>query len=79
VGDLMSRLGMKARICEDVRPEHSGPFSPGEFARFSAITASYISARRKGWVAAFGSETVAATTNEVYQRIILPQCQPEVH
>jgi hypothetical protein len=79
VGDLMGRLGMEARICDDVRPEHAGSFPSGEAAQFSAITAGYIRARRKEWVAAFGSETLAATTNEVHQRIILPRCQPGIN
>jgi hypothetical protein len=78
VGDLMGRLGMEAKICDDVRPEHSGSFSLGEFAKFSAITTRYIGARREEWVAAFGAETLAATTNEVHQRIILPRCQPGI-
>jgi hypothetical protein len=78
VGDLLGRLGMEARICDDVRPEHAGSLPPEEVAKFSALTASYIHARRKEWVAAFGSETLAATTNEVHQRIILPRCQPGI-
>lgn len=76
VRELMIRLGMEVKICDDVSPEHSHFFSIGEFAEFSGITSRYIAARRTEWSAAFGDELLAATTNEVYQRFILPQCQP---
>jgi hypothetical protein len=78
VRELMIRLGMGAKICDDVRPEHSRAFSLNEFAEFSAITSRYIAARRAEWIAAFGDQPLAATTNEVYQRIILPRCQPGI-
>jgi hypothetical protein len=78
VRDLMVRLGMQAKICDEVRPEHSGSFSSREFTEFSAITAHYIAVRRAEWGTAFGTAPLAATTNEVYQRIILPQCQPGI-
>src|SRR5947207_6013530 len=70
VRELMTRLGMEARVCEDVRPEHSGTFSVDDFPEFSAITAGYIAARRAEWIAAFGDQPIAASTNEVYQRVI---------
>jgi hypothetical protein len=78
VREVMARLGMEAKICDDVRPEHSGSFSLNEFTEFSAITSRYVAARRAEWVAAFGDEPMAATTNEVYRRIILPRCQPGI-
>jgi hypothetical protein len=78
VRELMSRLEMETSICDDVRPEHARAFSLTEFAEFSAVTMNYIAARRMEWVAAFGAESLAATTNEVFRRIILPQCQPGV-
>lgn len=78
VRELMARLGMKAKICDDVRPEHARCFSLDEFADFSAVTLGYIAPRRAEWVAAFGDEPRAATTNEVYERLILPQCQPGI-
>jgi hypothetical protein len=76
--DLMARLEMTVKLCDDVGPEHSGPFSLKEFAEFSAVTSQCIAARRAEWIAAFGDEPLAAATNEVYERIILPRCQPEV-
>jgi hypothetical protein len=76
--DLMSRLGMQADICDDVRPEHAHPFSLGEIAEFSAAVSQYIAARRAEWVVNFGTETLAATTSVAFQRIILPRCQPGV-
>ncbi len=78
VRELMVRLGMEATICDDVRPEHARPFALQEFSEFAAITARSIAARRAEWRAAFGDEPLAATTNEVYQRVILPRCQPGI-
>jgi hypothetical protein len=78
VRDLMTRLEMDAKICDDVCPEHARSFSLDEFADFSAATLRYIAARRSEWIGAFGDEPMAATTNEVYQRIILPRCQPGI-
>jgi hypothetical protein len=76
VRELMARLGMEAKICDDVRPEHSGAFSFEEFPAFSAAASGCIAVRRAEWVAAFGDEPMASTTKEVYERVILPQCQP---
>jgi hypothetical protein len=76
--ELMIQLGMEAKIRDDVRPEHSRSFSLSEFAGFSAIISRYIAARRSEWIAAFGDEPMAAATSEVYQRVILPRCEPEI-
>jgi hypothetical protein len=76
VRELMMRLGLQARVCDDVRPEHARAFSLDEFAEFAGVTSHYTATRRAEWIAAFGSDTMAATTNEVYQRVILPRCQP---
>jgi hypothetical protein len=78
VRDLMVHLGMEAKICDAVRPEHAGSFTSLEFTEFSVIAARYIAVRRAEWRAAFGTAPLAATTNEVYQRIILPRCQPGI-
>jgi hypothetical protein len=78
VRDLMTRLGMEAKICDDVLPEHARSFALDDFATFSAATLRYTAARRTEWIAAFGDEPMAATTNEVFQRIILPRCQPGI-
>ena len=74
--ELMETLGMEAKICDDVRPEHAHFFSLAHFGDFAAFTSHYIAARRTEWATAFGTEQMAATTMEVYERIILPQCQP---
>ncbi len=76
VRELMARLDMEARICDDVRPEHARFFSIDEFEEFAEITSRYIRGRRAEWIAAFGDEPMAATTNEVYERIILPRAKP---
>jgi hypothetical protein len=78
VRELILRLGMEVKICDDVRPEHSHSFSLTEFADFAAITSRHIAARRAEWIAAFGDEPLAATMNEAYQRIIFPRCQPAI-
>lgn len=76
VWDLMSHLGMTVTIRDDVEPQHARSFTLDEFPAFSAITRRYIAARRAEWVAAFGDEPMAATTPEVFQRVIIPRCQP---
>lgn len=78
VRELMIRLGMEAKICDEVCPEHVHSFSVREFAEFSAILVRSIAARRAEWIAAFGNESMAATTSEVHQRMILPRCQPGI-
>jgi hypothetical protein len=67
---------MEAKICDDVDPEHAEFYPRSEFAQFSAAAEGCIAARRAEWAGAFGNASLAATTNEVYQRFILPQCQP---
>jgi hypothetical protein len=76
VCELMVRLGMDVSICDDVRPEHTHPFSVAAFDEFAAAASGYIAARRTEWIAGFGSRQLAATTNEVHEQIILPRCQP---
>ncbi len=78
VRDLMGRLGMEARICDDVRTEQARSYPLDAFADFSGATLDYIAARRAEWVRAFGDEPLAATTNDVFARVILPRCQPGV-
>jgi hypothetical protein len=78
VREWMVRLGMEAKICDDVPPEQARSFSIQEFPEFSDIAQHCIAARRAEWIAAFGDTPMAATTNEVYQRVILPRCQPGV-
>jgi hypothetical protein len=78
VRELMVRLGMEATVCDALRPEDARSFALHEFSQFSAITSNCIAARRAEWIAAFGDSPMAATTNEVYQRVILPQCQPGI-
>jgi hypothetical protein len=76
VRELMASLGAQASICDDVRPEHSRPFLLAEFEEFAAAASTYIATRRAEWAAAFGDESLAATTSEAYERIILPRCLP---
>ncbi len=78
VRELMFQLGMEAKVCDDVQPAHARSFTLAEFPAFMTITMRYIAARRAEWITAFGDQPMAATTNEVYQRIILPHCQPGI-
>lgn len=73
VRELMDRLGMKARACDDAGPEGSRWFGLGAFAELAAVIARRVAARRAEWVAAFGDAPLAATTNEAHQRVILPR------
>jgi hypothetical protein len=72
---FLDRFGMEATICDDVRPEHAHSWPAADIEGFSAITSGYIADRRQEWMANFGTEPLAATTNEVYQQVILPRCQ----
>jgi hypothetical protein len=76
VQELMARLGMEVRICDDVRPEHTRWFSIGQFPEFVEIVSRYVAARRVEWIASFGPAQFPAKAREVYERIILPQCEP---
>jgi len=76
VREMMTRLGMEVKICEDVLPEHAPAFSLGRYEEFSALTLGYIAAKRAEWIATFGTEQAGATTNEVFERFVLLQCQP---
>jgi hypothetical protein len=76
VHELMFQLAMEVWICDDVEPEDAHPFSLTHFPEFSSAALRSIAARRTEWIAAFGMEQMPATTNEVYERIILPRCQP---
>jgi hypothetical protein len=76
IRELMLRLKMEAWICDDVQPEDAHPFSFAHYAEFSSAGLRCIAARRAEWIAAFGDEKMPATTNEVYERVILPRCQP---
>lgn len=71
IHELMNRLGMSARICDD---ESARNFAPDEFSDFAAILLGVISTRRGEWIANFGLEQFPASTVEVYQKIILPKC-----
>jgi hypothetical protein len=76
VRQLMVRLGMEAVICDRVPPPHSEGFPAARFSEFADIVSRCISARRAEWVANFGTAQLAASTPEVYEKIILPKCVP---
>ncbi|MBX9625074.1 MAG: hypothetical protein K2X82_14800 [Gemmataceae bacterium] len=76
VRDLMARLGMGARVCDDVPPEQAGPFPLVRFAEFADLASQVICARRAEWAANFGPAEFPATTPEVYEKVILPRCIP---
>ena len=74
--ELMTRLEMDVKICDDTPSNDAHPYSLDDFAKFSAVATDCIAVRRREWNANFGAESFAATTNEVYQRIILPRSEP---
>ena len=76
VRGLMVALQMDATIRDDVSPVQSGPYSLAQFAEFSAAATRCIAKRRNEWIAQFGTEQLAASSKDVYEKIILPQCQP---
>jgi hypothetical protein len=76
VRELMARLGMEARVCDDVPPEQAHPFSVACYEEFAALALRCIAARRAEWREAFGADQAAATTREAHERFILPHCQP---
>jgi hypothetical protein len=76
IRELMLRFKMEAWICDDVQPEDAHPFSLANYAEFSSAALRSIAARRTEWIAAFGDEQMPATMNDVYERVILPRCQP---
>lgn len=78
VRELMFRLGMEAKLCDPVAAGYSGFFSLADFSDFAAITRHRIADRRAEWTAAFGDEPMALSTNEVYERVVLPKCEPLV-
>ena len=75
VHELMTRLGMKVTIRKNVRPEHAHAFSLNDFAEFSAIIPGYIATCRADFVAQFGDKQLGASSRELFQEIILPQCK----
>jgi hypothetical protein len=76
VRGLTARLGMRVRIIEDVAPEDARPFAADEMAEFAASVRRAVSGPRAAWVAEFGPDQCAAGSREVYERIILPRCEP---
>ncbi len=78
VRELMLQLGMEARICDEVRPEDAHSFSLTNYSEFSSAVLRSIATRRAEWITVFGAHQMAATTNDVHERIIRPQCQPVV-
>ena len=76
VRELMARLGMEVRICDDVRPEHSQWFALDRFPEFAQIVSRDLATRRAEWLANFGPVQFPAKTHEVYERIIRPRCEP---
>jgi hypothetical protein len=76
VRHLMTHLGMEARVCDDVRPEDSQAFPVTRFPEFTDIVLRHLATRRAEWMASFGPDQFLAKTHEVYERVILPSCQP---
>ncbi len=78
VRELMARLGMEVRICDDVGPEDAQWFSVDRFPEFAATISGHLAARRAEWIANFGPTVFPAKSHEVYERIIRPRCEPVI-
>jgi hypothetical protein len=76
VRELMAGLGMEAGICDDIGPEHSHWSSIAEFTEFADVLLHYVARRRAEWITNFGAAQFPAKTREVYERVILPRCEP---
>ncbi len=77
--DLMEKLDMRVKICDDVTPEHEHAYSLERFDDFASACRHYIAVRRREWQAMFGEETIAATTVEAHEHIIMPHYFNNVH
>jgi hypothetical protein len=78
VRDLMTHLEMEARVCDDIRPGDLQAFPVTRFSEFADIVLRQVSTRRAEWVANFGPAQFPARTREVFERVILPRCQPVI-
>jgi len=76
VRGLQARLGMAARVCDDVSPDRARYFAAAEFSGFAGVARDAIATRRAEWIAQFGSRQLAAKTSDVYETFILPLCAP---
>ncbi len=70
--ELMIRLGVSAELLDG----EARAYSLDTFGEFAAAAFVAIAERRAEWIAMFGPATLAATTTEVYDKLILPQCVP---
>lgn len=78
VRQLFDRLGMEARICEDVPSGEAQSFSADRLSEFSETVRRAVVRPRAAWVAQFGPDQFPATTRDVFERVILPRCEPGV-
>ncbi len=76
VGELMDALGIEAGLCDEPDQECSHWFTADRFSEFTDRFLHVVATRRAEWVASFGSAQFPATTREVYERVILPRCEP---
>ncbi len=73
VRQLMTDTGLRVRVLSD---HASAEYDLAHFDHFSAAVLSDIARERRLWIGMFGPETLAASTAEVFERIILPRCEP---
>lgn len=74
---LMTTTGLRVRVlANEVPDEFDNGFDLQHFCRFTGIVLNCIAEERRDWIDMFGPQTLAASTSEVFRRIILPQCRP---
>jgi hypothetical protein len=78
VKELMETLDMRVEICDEVEPGQPDEFTSATFDEFPSIVSSSITKRRAEWKAAFGNQTLGATTAQVHEKIIWPYYQTAV-
>lgn len=72
--ELATALEMDV-VCLDP-PAEGVRFPPERFPEFAEAVRAAIAAQRAMWITQFGAATLAATISEVYEKVILPRCEP---
>jgi hypothetical protein len=75
---LVEILDARVEICEEVEPGQPDEFTLATFHDFPSIVSKCIAKRRAEWKAAFGGQTLGATTTQVHEKIIAPHYQSAV-
>jgi hypothetical protein len=78
VKELMEALDMSVEAGPEVPSDRPREFAAAAFGQLAPILSDCISRERQQWRAAFGNQTLGATTAQVHERIIAPLYQRTV-